>query len=137
MKNILHTLLRLFLSKSFIIFFCIGLLCASLDYVTYLYLLSYDLPMLVAKISSSVVAVILNYTLNSRFNFGGNHKVNLKHMALYGTLYAVLIVIHALFNQGFYFVLNNIHLAVLGALGVSMVVNYLTVKKFFTYYHSN
>ena len=136
MKNLLGSLLQPFLTKSFFIFLGIGLLCASIDYVVYLQLLSRDLPMLVAKISSSVLAVLFNYLLNSRFNFGGSHKTSLKRMALYGTLYAVLIVIHALFNQGFYFVLNNIHLAVLGALGVSVVVNYLIVKKFFKYYQT-
>lgn len=137
MSALFATVRELFLSKSFLIFFMIGVTAAALDYFLYLHLLSYGLPMLLAKVTSSATAVVLNYLLNSQFNFGGGHPVTLKHMTSYGMLYAGLIVVHALFNQGFFLLLQNVQLAVLSALGVSMVVNYLAVKKYFTYYHNH
>lgn len=132
----LHQFVLQFLTKNFLVFFVIGVLAASFDYLLYLQLLGYGVPMLLAKISSSALAVILNYTLNSQFNFGGGHKMNAKHMVAYGTLYAGLILIHALFNEGFYLLFNNIDFAVFCALALSAGLNYLAVKKFFTYYRT-
>ncbi len=134
---LVQNLIKNFFTKSFFIFFGIGLLAASLDYFLYIQFLGHGFPMMVAKLSSSALAVILNYLLNSQFNFGGKHKIDLEHMIVYGMLYSVLIFIHALFNQGFYLLLQNVHLAVLGALGISTIINFLTVKKFFSYYNNN
>lgn len=125
-----------FLTKHFLIFFIIGVTAATLDYVLYIQFLSYGLPMLVAKILSSVLAVFLNYILNSRFNFGGSHTMSLKSTLAYGTLYAGLIFLHALFNEGFYLLFRNINLAVFCALVLSAGLNYLAVKKFFAHYHT-
>jgi len=125
-----------FFTKNFATFFCIGVTTALFDYLLYIFLLSHDWPMLLAKSLASAIAVVFNYLLNSKFNFGKVHTMSLKHLGYYGILYVFLILIHTLFNQGLFIVLNNVNIAVFGALCISTFVNYIGVKKFFNHFRN-
>ncbi len=127
----LKTLLLHLCTKNFVLFFCIGVTTALLDYAIYVFLLSHTWPMLLAKPFASALAVVFNYLLNAQFNFGRAHSMSLKHLSFYGLLYVVLILIHTFINQGLFIFLNNVTIAVFGALCVSTFVNYVGVKKFF------
>lgn len=125
-----------FFTKNFAIFFCIGITTALFDYLLYVFFLSLDWPMLIAKPLASAIAVLFNYLLNSKLNFGKTHKMSLSHLGYYGILYLILIIIHTLINQGLFILLNNVNIAVFGALCISTFVNYLGVRKFFTHFRN-
>jgi len=136
MQNIIETVSRNFFTKNFATFFCIGVTTALFDYLLYVFLLSHAWPMILAKSLASAIAVVFNYLLNSKFNFGKVHTMSLKHLGYYGILYAFLIIIHTLFNQGLFILLNNVNIAVFGALCISTFVNYIGVKKFFNHFRN-
>lgn len=136
MYKALHTLIRHFLTKNFIVFFLIGITTASFDYALYIFFLEQSWPMLAAKSFASAIAVLFNYLLNARLNFGQAHTMSLKHLGYYGILYVFLIIIHTLFNQGLFILLNNVNIAVFGALCISTFVNYLSVKRFFSHFRN-
>lgn len=125
-----------FFTKNFVVFFCIGVTTAFFDYLLYIFFLSQAWPMMPAKSLASAIAVVFNYLLNSRLNFGKLHSISLKHLFYYGIMYVFLIIIHTLFNQGLFILLNNVNIAVFGALCISTFVNYLGARKFFTHFQN-
>jgi putative flippase GtrA len=119
--------------KEFVTYLMIGSCTFLLDYFLYLFLLKHGVSMNVSKGLSSFIAVIFNYILNSRFNFGGKNTMNLKDVFLYMSIYAFLILIHVIINRGFYLVVKEEHLAVFLAMCISLFINYLSIRKFFSY----
>lgn len=118
--------------KSFYVFFIIGLLSFTVDYVLYIIFLGLSINMNLAKGTSSSIGVAVNYSLNSRYNFGGQNKMSAYHFGLYLCMYFVLILIHVLMNRAFFLAVGNEHVAVLMAISVSVFINYLCVKTFFS-----
>ncbi len=82
---------------------------------------------------SSAIAVVFNYIFNSRFNFGGKNSMKFKDLFVYMGIYGILIGIHVIINRGFYLVIQEEHVAVFLAMCISVFINYVSVKKFFTY----
>lgn len=132
--SIKEKIISTYLTKNFLTFFCIGVSTAFFDYLLYLSFLSLDWNMLMAKPLASAIAVIFNYLLNSKFNFGRTHQISMRHLFYYGLLYILLIIIHTIFNQGLFILLNDVNIAVFGALCISTFVNYFGVKKFFNHF---
>lgn len=121
------------ISRDFRVYLVIGVCTFLLDYFLYLFFLRYGISMNLSKGTSSAIAVVFNYILNSRFNFGGKNAMNFKDLLMYMIIYSVLIVIHVIINRGFYQVTQEEHIAVFLAMCVSVFINYLSIRKFFAY----
>ena len=121
------------INNHFVLFVVIGFCTFALDYFLYFFFLDIEIPLNIAKATSSSIAVLFNYIFNSHFNFGGNNVMHAKSLLLYFGLYAILIVIHVVLNQIFLTITNHEQYAVILAMGVSVFINYFSVKKFFYY----
>lgn len=119
--------------RDFRVYLVIGGCTFLMDYFLYLFFLRQGVAMNLSKGMSSAIAVVFNYMLNSRFNFGGKNVMKFKDLMIYMGIYSVLIVIHVIINRGFYQVTQEEHIAVFLAMCVSLFINYLSIRKFFAY----
>ncbi|MCK9351767.1 MAG: GtrA family protein [Candidatus Pacebacteria bacterium] len=121
------------ISKDFYVYLIIGMCTFLIDYFLYLFFLDLNTGMNIAKASSSLIAVVLNYIFNSRFNFGGKNTMKSGDLSIYVLIYCFLILIHVIMNRELYLILQEEHISVLLAMSVSVFINYACVKRFFSY----
>jgi putative flippase GtrA len=113
----------------FKLFIIIGLICTGIDYVFYKFFLNF-IEINKAKFASTIFAVIINYCLNSKFNFEQLICFNFKTAVRYILLYLLLIQIHVAINEKFYYLYNNIEVAFIFAMSCSVFINYFSVLLF-------
>lgn len=118
-------------ARYFVIFSIIGALCIIIDYVIYRYLLLFGMIIFIAKVSSSVVSVSVNYILNSRFNFNNKQQMMANYYFQYLLLYVGLILLNATVNMIIIKITNNIKLSFWLAAVVAAFTNYLAVNAWF------
>lgn len=116
---------------SFTRFVIFGFITFAFDYFLYIFFLHINAPMNFSKASSSFIAVLFNYFLNSSFNFGKTHSISTRNTFQYLLLYSVLIYIHVIINGLLYKIFLNEHTAVLFAMSIAVFMNYFSVRWFF------
>lgn len=114
--------------QSFVIF---GTVTFAFDYAFYLLFFKVGIETDIAKFSSSFLAVVLNYFLNSRYNFAKEYKMKAIFLIPYLGIYSVLIFVHTAINRFFLNFFHNLHLSVVLAMSISVFLNYFSVKYFF------
>ena len=119
------------IKSNFFIFMFIGVFTFTIDYLLYLRFLFLDIDFNIAKFSSSSIAVVLSYYLNSKFNFGKNNLISLYRIIIYCAIYTILILLHVFINNLFVSLCSNIHIAVFLSMGISFVVNFLVINFYF------
>jgi putative flippase GtrA len=119
------------IEKIFLKFLIIGMGTFLIDYMLYLLLVNFELDISYSKFMSSLVAVIIGYYFNSKYNFGSNNKMSYIGVAIYIIVYILLITIHVYINKILLDLLYSIHIAVFVAMSISMVLNYFSIKLYF------
>ena len=107
------------------------MLTFSIDYFTYLIMLHLNIELNLSKFLSSLFAVILGYYLNSKYNFGKDNHISVLRLVVYILIYLVLILIHVFINHLLVESFNNVHIAVLLAISISVFVNFFAIKTYF------
>jgi len=123
----------IFFTRNFLLFLIFGTSTFLLDYILYFYFLDQGFSLNTAKASSSFVAVLFNYLLNSKYNFNAQIVFSLRYIFLYLCIYGILILLHVIINSSLFTLLQNAKIAVLLAMSASVVINYLCIKTFFAY----
>ncbi len=119
------------MTKAFQTFLIIGFFTFSIDYVIYLILLHVNVNLNISKFISSLVAVILGYYLNSKYNFGKDNYMTILRLVIYIVIYLILIIIHVYINRSLVEIFNNVHIAVFLAMSFSIIINFLAIKTYF------
>ena len=110
----------------------IGFVSFIVDYSLYIFFLTHNISVNIAKASASFIAILCNLFLNSRFNFGTANTISFSFAAAFILLYSILTVVHVALNALFLKLLGTVHVAVLSALVLSTLFNYFWVTLLFS-----